>query len=179
MSKNTNLKKVIVSCRFAYLHAFKPHSVNGDDPRYGLCAIVPKSDVKTIAAIEKAIEYAKKEAILKWGHTPENIKTPLRDGDVEFPNDEIYKASYFFNANSKDAPQVVNAKVQPILDEREVYSGCYGRISVTFYNYFVDGVYGIAAGLGNIQKVRDGEKLSGRMDAIDEFDVIEEIDVLA
>ncbi|MEG0237877.1 MAG: DUF2815 family protein [Romboutsia sp.] len=178
MSKNTNSRKVIVSCRFSYLHCHEPHSINGDDPRYGLCAIVPKSDEKTIVEIIKAIDAAKKEAILKWGLTPENIKTPLRDGEVDFPDNEVYNGCYFFNANSKEAPQVVNAKVQPILDKKEIYSGCYGRISVTFYGYYVDNVYGIAAGLGNIQKIKDGEKLSNRVDAADEFEVIEDEDLL-
>lgn len=178
MNKNTNLRKVIVPCRFSYLNCFEPHSVNGDDPRYGLCAIVPKTDEKTIDKINQAIEAAKKEAIVKWGLTPENIKTPLRDGDVDFPDNEVYNGCYFFNANSKEAPQVVDAKVQPILDKKEIYSGCYGRISVTFYGYFVDGVYGIAGGLGNLQKIKDGERLSNRMDATEEFDVVEEEELL-
>ncbi|MEG0051404.1 MAG: DUF2815 family protein [Terrisporobacter sp.] len=173
MSKNINSRKVILGCRFSYLNCFEPHSINGDDPRYGLCAIVPKSDEKTISEINKAIEVAKKESIAKWGFTPENIKTPLRDGDVDFTDNEVYKSCYFFNANSKDAPQVVNCKVQPILDKNEIYSGCYGRISVTFYGYHVDGVYGIAAGLGNIQKIKDGKKLTNRVDAVDEFDMVE------
>lgn len=178
MNKNINLRKVILPCRFSYLHCFEPHSINGDDPRYGLCAIVPKSDEKTISEINKAIEVAKKEAIVKWGLTPENIKTPLRDGDVDFLDNEVYKGCYFFNTNTKEAPQVVDAKVEPILDKNEIYSGCYGRISVTFYGYYIDNVYGIAAGLGNIQKIKDGEKLNNRMDAVDEFDVVEEYSLL-
>lgn len=176
MSKN--LRKVIVPCRFSYLNCFEPHSINGDEPRYGLCAIVPKSDDKTLNEIKKAIEVAKKEAIVKWGLAPKNIKIPLRDGDVDFVDNEVYKDTYFFNANSKEAPQVVDANVQPIFDNKEIYSGCYGRISVTFYGYYRDDVYGIAAGLGNIQKIRDGEILSNRADAVDEFDVVGEDDFL-
>lgn len=171
---NKNLRKVIVPCRFAYLHCFEPHSINGEEARYSLCAIIEKTDLDTISAIEEAIEVAKKEAIVKWQHIPDNIKTPLRDGEVDFPENEVYKGTYFFNARSIEPPQVVNAKVQPILDRKEVYSGCYGRISVTFYGYHVDGVYGIAAGLGNIQKIKDGEVLTTRMDAVDEFEVVEE-----
>ncbi|MEG1059799.1 MAG: DUF2815 family protein [Terrisporobacter sp.] len=174
MSKKTNLNKVIVPCRFSYLHCFEPHSINGDEPRYGLCAIVPKSEVKTLEAIEKAIEHAKQEAIIKWGYIPDYIKTPLRDGEMDFPDNEVYEGCYFFNARSVDAPQVVNAKVQPILDRKEVYSGCYGRISVTFYSYCINSVYGIAAGLGNIQKIKDGEVISNRVDAAEEFGIVED-----
>ena len=84
------------------------------------------------------------------------------------------------NANSKQAPQVVDRNVQPILDQSELYSGCYIRASVTFYAYNSNGNKGIAAGLGNIQKVRDGEPLGSRMNAKDEFDAVDgEDDFLA
>ncbi len=86
---------------------------------------------------------------------------------------EAYADSYFFNANSKQAPQVVDKNVQPILDQSEVYSGCYGRISVNFYGFSTNGNKGIAAGLGNIQKLRDGESLGGRTNAEDDFDAVE------
>ena len=59
------------------------------------------------------------------------IKTPLRDGDLERPDDEAYKNSYFINANSSTAPGIVDADRQPILERSEVYSGVYGRASIT------------------------------------------------
>ena len=77
-----------------------------------------------------------KQPLSKWGgKIPPNLKLPLRDGDIDRPEDEAYKGCYFFNANSRQAPQVVDKQVQPILDQTEVYSGCYGRISVNFYGY--------------------------------------------
>jgi len=179
MNKNTVETKVIVPCRFSYLHCWEPDSVNGGDPKYSVSAIVPKSDTKTIDAIKAAIEQAKKESVSKWGgKIPTNLKTPLRDGDIDRPDDEAYKGCYFFNANSRQAPQVVDSKVQPILDQSEVYSGCYGRISVTFYGYNSNGNRGVAAGLGNIQKLKDGEALGGRSKAADEFGTVEEDDFL-
>ena len=63
----------------------------------------------------------------------------------------------------------VKAKEQPILDRAEVYSGCYARVSINFYAFNTNGNKGIACGLGNIQKVRDGEPLSGRTSAADDF----------
>ena len=65
------------------------------------------------------------------------------------------------NASSKNQPQIVDKQVQPILDQSEVYSGCYGRVSVNFYAFNSNGNKGIACGLGNIQKIRDGERLGG------------------
>lgn len=181
MKNQSTATKVIVPCRFSYLHCWEPDSVNGGDPKYSVSAIVPKSDTKTVEAIKAAIEQAKKDSVSKWGgKIPGNLKTPLRDGDIDRPDDEAYKGCYFFNANSRQAPQVVDGKVQPVIDQSEVYSGCYGRISVTFYGYNSNGNRGIAAGLGNIQKLKDGEPLGGgRAKAGDDFDTVEEEDFLA
>ena len=153
--------------------------MNGGDPKYSVSAIIDKKDTKTINAIKAAIEQAKKDSVSKWGgKVPANLKLPLRDGDIDRPDDEAYAGCYFFNANSRQAPQVVDAKVQPILDQNEVYSGCYGKISVTFYGYNSNGNRGIAAGLGNIQKLRDGESLGGRSNAADDFQTEEDEDFL-
>ena len=174
-NEKMNLTKVIVPCRFSYLHCWEPNAVNGGDPKYSVSAIIPKADTETIGKIKKAIEQAKKDSISKWGgKVPANLKLPLRDGDIDRPEDEAYADSYFFNANSRQAPQVVDKNVQPILDQSEVYSGCYGRISVNFYGFNNNGNRGIAAGLGNIQILRDGESLGGRTNAEDDFDAVTE-----
>ena len=157
MNTNTNPTKVIVPCRFSYLHCWEPDSVNGSEPKYSVSAIIPKSDTKTVNAIKAAIEQAKKDSVSKWGgKVPGNLKLPLRDGDIDRPDDEAYAGCYFFNANSRQAPQVVDSKVQPILDQSEVYS----------------------AGLGNIQKLKDGESLGGRTSAADDFQTEDEDDFL-
>lgn len=177
---NQNNTKVIVPCRFSYLHCWEPDSVNGGDPKYSVSAIVSKKDTATVNAIKAAIEQAKKDSVSKWGgKVPANLKLPLRDGDIDRPDDEAYAGCYFFNANSRQAPQVVDSKVQPILDQSEVYSGCYGKISVTFYGYNSNGNRGIAAGLGNIQKLKDGESLGGRTSATDDFQTEDDEDFLS
>ena len=179
MSKNETPTKVIVSCRFSYLHCWEPEAINGGEPKYSVSAIIPKSDKETIKKIQAAVEAAKQESLSKWGgKIPPNLKLPLRDGDIDRPEDEAYKGCYFFNANSRQAPQVVDKQVQPILDQTEVYSGCYGRISVNFYGYNSNGNRGVAAGLGNIQKLKDGEALSSRTNAEDDFEAVEDEDFL-
>ena len=168
MSMNPN--KVIIPCRFSYLHCWEPDSVNGGDPRYSVSAIIPKSDTRTVERIRAAVENAKKESLSKWGgKIPPNLKLPLRDGDIERPDDEAYADSWFLNANSRQAPEVVDRKVQRILDQSEVYSGCYGQISVTFYGFNTNGNRGIACGLNNLQKIRDGEPLGSRASAESDF----------
>ena len=113
-NENANLTKVIVPCRFSYLHCWEPNAVSDGDPKYSVSAIIPKSDTETIEKIKRAIEQAKKDSVSKWGgKVPANLKLPLRDGDIDRPEDEAYADSYFFNANSKQAPQVVDKNVQP------------------------------------------------------------------
>ena len=166
-----NLTKVIVPCRLSYAHLWEPDSINGSEPKYSVSCIIDKNDKETIAKIKKAIEVAKDEGKGKWGG-----KIP----DIDRPEDEAYQNGMFLNANSKQAPQIVDRQVQPILDQSEVYSGCYGRVSITFYAYNSNGNKGIAAGLGNVQKLRDGEPLGSRANAKDEFEAVDaEDDFLA
>ena len=107
------------------------------------------------------------------------LRTPLRDGDTERPDDEAYADSYFVNANSSTAPGIVDADRQPILDHSEVYSGVYGRASINFYAFNSNGNKGIACGLNNLQKIRDGEPLGGRSRAEDDFADGDEDDFLS
>ena len=141
----------------------------------------PKDDKETVKAINDAIDAAIEEGIAKFGGKKPNkaaIKLPLRDGDTE-REDEAYAGHWFINANSKTAPQIVDKAVKPILDRDEVYSGCYARVSLNFYAFNSNGNKGIACGLGNIQKIRDGESLGGRSSATDDFSIEEDDDFLS
>jgi hypothetical protein len=73
-------------------------------------------------------------------------------------------------------PQIVDGRVQPILDRSEVYSGVFARVSINFYAFNTNGNKGVACGLGNIQKVRDGEPLGGHSNAADDFTALESSD---
>ena len=124
----------------------------------------------------KAVEAAKEDGkVRKWGgKIPPNLKLPLRDGDIDRPDDETYQNHFFLNATSKDAPQVVDRHVQPIMDPMMVYSGCFCNVSVNLYPFNANGNRGVAAGLGNIQFVKDGDRLSGRASADSDFDALED-----
>lgn len=180
MNNQNNTKVVTGVVRLSYANVWEPKSINGGAEKYSVSLIIPKSDKKTISEIEKAIDNAIKEGASKFGGKIPNkaaLKLPLRDGDLE-RDDEAYKDSFFVNANSMTAPQIVDTRVQPILDRNEVYSGVYARVSVNFYAFNSNGNKGIACGLGNIQKVRDGEPLSGRSNAADDFTTLEDEDFL-
>lgn len=173
MSNNSPIK-VIIPCRFSYTNIWEPQSINGSEPKYSISAIIDKDDKETIAKIQKAVEAAKQESLPKWGgKVPANLKLPLRDGDIDRPEDEAYAHSMFLNANSKQAPQIVDRNVKPILNQSDVYSGCYGRISVTFFGYNSNGNRGIGAGLGNVQLLKQGPSLGSRTTASDDFDSVE------
>ena len=172
MANKTNNTKVVTGIvRLSYEHVWEPASINGSNPKYSVSLIIPKDDGKTIAAINQAVENAIKDGAAKFGGKipPKGaLKLPLRDGDTE-RDDEAYRNAYFVNANSTTAPQIVDRAVQPILDRNEVYSGCYARVSINFYAFNSNGNKGVACGLGNIQKVRDGEPLGGKTSAADDF----------
>lgn len=178
MTTNTNLQTKVVTgkVRFSYLNVFEPKAMaEGQTPKYSVSLLIPKSDKKTLSAVKKAIEAAKQAGISTkfGGKIPPNLKTPLRDGDIDRPDDEVYAGHYFINANSVNQPGLVDAQVNPIMDSTELYSGCYGRASVNFYAYNTNGNRGIACGLNNLQKISDGPTLGGASRAEDDFDAVE------
>ena len=183
MTKFNNPTKVItgVNTRWSYVNAWEPKSINGGAPKYS----IPKSDTKTLEKIRAAIQAAYEEGQSKLKGNGRSVpalsalKTPLRDGDAERPDDEAYANSYFVNANSGTAPGIVDADRNPILERSEVYSGVYGRASINFYAFNSNGNKGIACGLNNLQKIRDGEPLGGKSRAEDDFAEADEEDFLS
>jgi hypothetical protein len=171
--------------RFSFVSIFKPN----DHGKYSITVLVPKTDTATVAALRKAIDAYKtsERAIKVWdGKFLASYKTPLRDGDTERDTDKSpeFKGHYFFEAksnptdgkgNARPAPTVVDAKLLPIVDPAQVYSGCYGRVSLDLYPYSKDGNKGMSFGLVNVQKLADGERLgSGASAATDDFTAVEE-----
>lgn len=163
-------KVVTGKVRLSYVHLFQPHAQSeGQEPKYSVSILIPKTDKATVERVKAATEAAKEAGkVMFGGKVPAGLKVPLRDGDTERDSPE-YKGHWFINASSKTRPGVVDTNVDPILDAQDVYSGCYGRVSINLYPYSVNGNRGIAAGLNNVQKLADGESLSGRARAEDDF----------
>lgn len=188
MSNNyNNPTKVITGkdTRWSYANVWEPKSINGSSPKYSVSLIIPKSDTVTVQKIKAAIAAAYQEGESKLKGNGKTvpplaaIKTPLRDGDAERPDDEAYADAYFINANSATAPGVVDLDRNPILSRSEVYSGVYGRASINFYAFNSNGNKGIACGLNNLQKVRDGEPLGGKASAESDFATEDDEDFLS
>ena len=146
-NKVKNPMKVITgpNTRWSYCNVWQPKSINGGTPKYSVSLIIPKSDKKTVEAIKAAIQAAYEEGESKLKGNGKTvpalsvIKTPLRDGDAERPDDPVYADAYFINANSATAPGIVDANLNPILERSEVYSGVYGRASINFYAFNSNG----------------------------------------
>lgn len=176
MTNSVNPTKVITGvARLSYANIWQAKSINGGTPKFSTSIIIPKSDTATVNKIKAAIQAAYEEGQAKLKGNGKTvpplaaIKTPLRDGDVERPDDDAYVGSWFLNANSNTAPGVVNSHCEPIFDTSEIYSGVYARVSISFYAFNSNGNKGIACGLQNIQKIKDGESLGGKAKAEDDF----------
>lgn len=169
--------------RLSYCHVFVPYlnpnvTQPGAKPMYSVMVLIPKSDAATKQRIDAAINTAISLGIKeKWaGVCPPQVPNPVHDGDGVRQDGTPYnpecKGHWVLTASQdpdKGKPEIVDAYNNPIISQSEVYSGCYGRVSLNFYPYNKNGKKGIGCGLGNIQKLRDGEPLDGKVAAANDF----------
>ena len=172
--------------RFSYPNVFTPRAASaGQDAKYSMCVLIPKTDKATKAKIDAAIRevYDENKSTKFKGLLFEEIQTPLHDGDGRKPKGGAYgeecKSHWVLNASSKNKPGVVDGDRKPVTDPTKIWAGEYGRVAINFYAYEVSGNKGVACGLGNIQKIRDGESLGGRSSATDDFSTVADDDFLS
>ena len=140
-------KVVTGKVRFSFCNIFEPKaSPDGGEPKYGVTLLIPKSDTATLTKINAAMNEARENFCQKNGASalPAKPITPLHDGDGNKPSTgDPYgpecKGCYVMAVSTKQKPVIVDAFRNEITDPTEVYSGCYGRISVTFYGYNSNG----------------------------------------
>lgn len=153
-------------CSFPYLFEKSDYT-----EKYGLSIPIKLDQEEEIKTIRAMIGNA---AEMKWGkkaraEVGKKIASPLRDGNEEKDDDEIYRDTIFFSANSSKRPGVVDKSLKPIIDPDEIYPGCIIRASVNFYAYDYKGKKGVACGLQNVMKVKDGEAIGGKASAESDF----------
>ena len=167
------MSKVITGkVRFSYVALLNPRNDLNGNSKYSVTALLPKSDIQTKQAIDAAIAQAIEEGRNgKWnGLVPPVVPTPIHDGDGVrtdgSPFGEECRGCWVFTASTnadptKPRPEIVGPDLQPIMSATEIYSGMYGRLSMTFAPYFSAGKKGIGCYLNNVQKLEDGAPLAG------------------
>lgn len=166
---------ILTNVRLSFLRVFQPNK----DGKYTATVLIPKTDKKNYEAACKAVEAAKAAGAAKYGAAwPKRPKVTLYDGDDVQPSGKAWgpecEGHWVLRTSSKSQPDVVDRRCQPIINASEVYSGIFANIDVNFYPYSSDNSVGVSCGLNNIQKVRDGEPLSGRASAKVVFSVLED-----
>jgi len=174
----TNPKTVTLGeVRLSYVNVWEPQARPGTaDEKYSVTILLPKSNTAAKAALDAAVAAAIEAGVSsKWnGVRPPQIAICVHDGDGPRPSDgqpfgEECRGMWVFTASSKQQPFIVDANVQPIINKADVYSGCWGRVNVTFFAYNNNGRKGIGCALNGLQKLRDDEPLAGRITAEEAF----------
>lgn len=172
-----DVKRVVTGkVRLSYANLINPRAQKqGDKLKYSTTLLIPKSDIATKQRIDTAINAAIQEGVVsKWnGARPAQPAIPIYDGDGIRPTGEYFSAEckghWVITASSEQKPQIVDVNLNEIINPSEIYSGMYARVSIRFFPYFNSGKKGIGCGLGNVQKLEDGEPLGGRTNAADDF----------
>lgn len=174
MADNANTKVITGKVRLSFPTLFKARaSEEGQDPKFSVEILIPKSDTKTVAKIRAAQNTAANsdkgrkalgDAIPTWGSEKfphKKFTDTLRDGDDEDENDgrAEREGHWFINARSSAQykPGVVDKDLQPVLDESEVYGGVYARVSMTAFAFDTKGKKGVSFGLNSVQILGYGE----------------------
>lgn len=171
MAEKKTVSKVLTpEFRVSFPNVFTPRAFEGQEAKYSIVMLFPKGT--DLSGLRKLAQQAVNE---KWPDAtkrPKNMRNPFRDGDVEKSDMDGYAGHIFISASSKMAPGIVDKNRNAIIDEAEFYPGCYAHATVTCYAYSKMGNSGVAFGLQNIQKLRDGQPFSMRSKPEDDFQVI-------
>lgn len=170
-------KMITGVCRFSYLHVWEAAETPSGDMKYSASILIPTGDKKTLKDVNACIQAAIKRGIEKGKFTKAQVKglrLPLRNGQEEFDNGDKannpeYKGMMFLNASSTRQPGIVGPNALPVMDQDDVYSGMWGRADINFFPYNAAGNRGVGVGLNNVMKIKDDERLDGRMKAEDAF----------
>lgn len=180
--KEQTTRVVTGKVRAAYVHLIKPDDF-GDEPKYTVTAIIPKSDKKTVAKIKGAIKAATEQGLSDGGKlvgkNPKKLKSPLKDGeeDNDITKNPEFEDSYVVTFKTNKKPTVLSRSKRVLDDEDAVYSGMYVAISGAAFAYATKGSAGISFILGGVMKLEDGERLGGAgFDLDSDFEEFEEED---
>lgn len=160
--------------RASFPNIFTAKSYKDQKAKFSITQLYPKST--DLSPLKQAAHWA---CVETWGEDkskwPKKLRSPFRDGDEKEDLDG-YKGMIFVNASSLKAPGVVDAQLQPFLNEADFYAGCYARAELIAFTYNESGNVGVSFSLQNVQKVKDGEAFGGRRRAEDVFEAVETVE---
>lgn len=161
MSSETTI--IIGPVQTSFFHGWEPKAPKGSTKAvYSTQLVFDEDNKKILDKINAAIEAAKEEGKAKLdGVKASKLRLPLYDGEEEFPGEDFYKGKKYLNASNTRQPGIgkkVNGVVKPIIDEEEVYSGCWVYAEINFFAYNNVGA-GVGCSLQNILKAKDGPNL--------------------
>lgn len=168
------MKVVTGLVRLSYEHLVKPAADMDGVEKYSAALLIDKNDEKCVAQIENAIDTTLRdpEVLAKWGGKSAGVDRPVRDGDKERPDDAVYAGHYFINAKAgiDRKPKLYDRDRVEIVDQDEIYSGCYGQAVLQLYPYNHKGHKGLAWGINAFRKIKDGQPLTGGTVSASDFD---------
>ncbi len=166
-------KVVTPPFRVSFPAVFEARGFEGSKPKFSVCAVFDPSAfaAKEHAAFKRMVALVEAAAQEKFRkpHTDPSLRSPFRDGAEKADLEGFGEGLVFCTLSSMMRPGLIGRDVQPILDEADFYAGCYARATVTAYAYS-NVSKGVGLGLHNLQKLGDGENLTGRAAAEDDFE---------
>ena len=175
VSKNENLKLTVVTpqaiAAYAFVQRPRPALNPNSPPQYSVTLLFDKNDPKVMEGVKAMRQVAMNAARKKFGDlVPRGLRSPFRDGDAEKPDDPMFANKIFVQAKSNEKPGIVDANREALFDPNDFYSGCLCRASLYAFGYDNSGNRGVSFLLNNLQKLDDGNRMSGRRAAEDDFE---------
>ena len=157
---NEKLETQVVTPKFRMswpsLLAAKTNKLNGKE-QYELTMVFPEG--ADLTELKKAAANAAKN---KWGDKiPGNLRSPFRSGDEDtYKKYPEFAGKVIIRASTSTPPGVVDHKVQPVMDGKEVYGGRWAIAQVNAGAYDQAGNRGVAFYLNHVQ-ILDHDKSFG------------------
>jgi hypothetical protein len=170
---------------YAFVWQARPSLNVGGEPQFSITLLFDKKKVAFKADAQGNFLSGNKEfhemkrvamnaAKKKFGERlPPNLASPFHDGDVNKADDPTFAGKIYINAKSRVKPGIIDNMMQPITSEFDFYSGCMCRATLYAFGYDMGGNKGVSFLLNNLQKLGDGERISGRKRAEEDFDAVE------
>lgn len=159
--------EAVLPARLDFVHVFEPWTFRENErPKYSVTLIISKNDSDTIRKVKSAISQAYENGKSKLQNTEiKDVRSPLRDGDVERPDNPAYRNCWFINATNNGrfgAPAVCDRQKNVITDRNQLYSGVWGNVHVSFTAYSggdSPSQKGIGCYLNAVQKIKDDARI--------------------